>query len=813
MSSINNILVIWNNTKFATTLADKFTCKNVISNSSDFNVLLDKLNKFDSLIVLCELSWSLNTETIYRQELSGIELVKKLRRDYNLISPVLFVSFLPLEYIFNAEREIITAIGHDFLQLPATPEDFKTVITKQFEEKGSIRKLSEMELTDIISFYCSKEGILSHELHQLNAYLNYTITPENHNFVNTELENSIRRIHDLFLEDSTKALLSFQLGYPTLTKDNINEVVNSIIRIGNNLLKKYGEKINGSGLKENNAEQFRWKVLLLDDEINDQHELIILMRSNNIDVICVNNASDAKSKLLDDWNSENRIMVVIADYRLYELNQGIKRHQKIQGYQFLKDIASSDHLVRLMAFSCLQRKFLLNSFKHFNIRTEVKSKTDYLSSEQARQIFCDEIISMAEENLEVIEEMPSKCAGFKKYLEDAYKSFRMHPDYYKMESNVSLTAKEYVWEIKQQINAGEEIRIGAIQNIKSPLAKIKKDQEAYFRRLNNYLVARRIALWLYASNKKGQIGNIDSRKIAEILTDQIYSTDAYRQIISTNLGLSLDDFPKNITIEERRWLQYEMQMNIFRDIHLFESVFIQISKYIKDFISLNKELKDHIINNGLSLNNNYKQVNYTINFLTDFTPEIKTATDVRFFFLFVDEFLSTDTNKFELIKPLVSRIRLSLFESRNNVIYLKNLFQYFNTQYRILNKEQTILSNVAVKIKDKSSFIDKSKSSIMDVFDRAHSLLIKNDLPNKDIDTADVFSVFVSGEDVINKFGKNILTDKSRFFTELTKEINKISSLLGYSINENFGYSKKPEEDDDEDNNNFTDYLDDEDLN
>ena len=249
---------------------------------------------------------------------------------------------------------------------------------------------------------------------------------------------------------------------------------------------------------------------------------------------------------------------------------------------------------------------------------------------------------MAEENMEVIEALPSKCAGFEKSLKDAYKEFRMHPDYNKMEGNVSLTAKEYVWEIQQQINEGVEIKIGAIDNIKSPLAKTKKDQEAFFKRFQNYLVARRIALWLYAKNKKGLPVSIDSRRIAEILTGQKYPTDAYRQILSTNLGLSLDDFPKNITIEERRWLQYEMQLNIFRDISLINPVFSQIAKYFKDFIASNDELKDTIKKDKLSLTHKYKQANYTINFEKDFTPEIKTATDARVLFLLIAQLIKKD---------------------------------------------------------------------------------------------------------------------------------------------------------------------------
>ena len=121
--------------------------------------------------------------------------------------------------------------------------------------------------------------------------------------------------------------------------------------------------------------------------------------------------------------------------------------------------------MRLVAFSGLQRKFLLNSFKHYNIRTEVKSKTDYLNSKETRQLFCEEIIELAEENWEAIEALPTKCARLEKYLKDAYKEFRLHPDYNKMEHNVSTTAREYIWEIQQQVENGEKIRIGAIENI------------------------------------------------------------------------------------------------------------------------------------------------------------------------------------------------------------------------------------------------------------------------------------------------------------------------------------------------------------
>jgi len=417
---------------------------------------------------------------------------------------------------------------------------------------------------------------------------------------------------------------------------------------------------------------------------------------------------------------------------------------------------------------------------------------------------------LAEENWEAIEALPNKCAGFEKSLKDAYKEFRMHPDYNKMEGNVSLTAKEYVWEIQQQISNGEEIKIGAIDNIKSPLAKTKKDQEAFFKRFQNYLVARRIALWLYASNKRGLAVSIDSRKIAEILTDQKYPTDAYRQILSTNLGLSLDDFPKNITIEERRWLHYEMQLNIFRDIILINPVFNKIEKIYKDFIVSDETLKESIKKNKLSLIYKYKQANYSIDFAKDFTPEIKTATDVRVLFLVIARHIKKDKQKLEFFKPLVSRLRLSLFESREKVIYLKNLFQYFNAINRVLNKEKSVLHNPSAKIEIKSNFSDKSKTSINKVYERVYELLLTEQFPGEK-DTADVWDVFCIGEDIIKETGKLTEEKKSKFFTELTKAINKENASLGGSYDETFG-NKKSSGDNEESEDDFADLLGDEDL-
>jgi len=801
-------LLLWNDTKYAQTLAGYFGKDFVVTSNEELTDAAKNWDKYSSLVVLCELNWTNSGTTAALQSLQGIELVKELRRTQNFNLPVLFVSFLSLAGIIrNAEREIVTAIGHDFYRLPALRQDFTSFIQNEFVDNGSPLRLSVMELNDIRSFYCSKEGALSHELHYLNRYLNVEINDGNHSAVYAELTTSIKKIHELFLLDTSTEILSFQSQFPELNKSNISEAVNHIIRIGNTLRNKYGLKPVSGADATGTGEQYKWKVLLLDDEITESHNLIKCMRKNNINVVCCNNAVSAISTLQQDWKGPNNIMVVVADYRLYEEKNGIKRHQKMQGYQFLKKIATSDHLVRLVAFSGLQRRFLLNSFRHYNIRTEVKSKIDYLADDHTNQLFCDEIIEMAEENWEAIEALPIKCAGFEKTLISPYKEYRMHPDYNKMEGNVSLTAKEYIREIQQQVSDGEVIKIGAIENIKSPMAKTKKDQEAYFARFQNYLIGRRIALWLYAANKKDSSLDIDSRKIIEILTNQEYPTDAYRQVLSTNLGLSLDDFPKNITIEERRWLQYDMQLNVFRDISFINPVFSRISSFYKEFIANDEKLSKKIVSSKFSLSIKYKQGSHSICFNRQFFPELKTPSDIRVMFLIVKEHLGKSPQSLGILKSLVSKIRLELLKGVKDVIYLKNLCEYFNAIYRQMNNEKSVIINPAHKLADKSEFQNKATSAINNVFERVYQMLQDGNIPSSD-EPADLFSVYACGIDIAESLGSLNEQNKGVFFSKLIEQIN----LLNVSYAKSYDDSRKSKKNNSEDEDNFGSHYEEDEL-
>lgn len=770
-------LIIWNNDAFASTLTQALGNPHLISNAKDLESSEIDLHTYDAIIVLCELRWTIKGNGAQLQEFAGIDLVKRLRRSYEVSCLVLFMSFQPLSLLFSADREILTAIGHRFIQLPIIPQELTTYIQSNSDDGNGIpKRLSAMELSDIKSFYCDKEGILSHELHALSHFLNLRITDANHSEIYDDLLQVINRVHSLFLLDASSAELAFRVAFPKMSRDNIGHAVSQIVRIGNDLLETYGNADSNAPATKGIAEEFRWRVLLLDDQIDREHELVKQMEASGIHVICVDNADDATDQLLSDWKKDNTIMVVIADYRLFENINGVKHHQKIQGYQFLKDIATSDHLIRLVAFSGLQRKFLLNSFKYYNIRTEVKSKNDYLPSKETRQLFCKEIIELAEENWDAIEALPHPPGGFKSLIE-GYMDFRRHPNYLKMENNISSTAEVLIQQIEQQMQVGDEIRINRIEFITSPMTKSKKNSEAYFNRFQNYLVARRIALWLYVAKRKNSVANLDSRRIAEILTNQKYPTNAYRQILSTNLGLSLDDFPMNITIEERRWLHYDMQLGIMRDIEQMNPVFSKLGRIFGEFILGDDSLKQFLRLSNHKLLHQYKKTEYVVNFDSEFSPRIMTSTDVRVVFLWLAEKLHNDKTQLSSFKPLVSKIRFALFESRERVVYLRNLFHYFNNFYSKLNTEQTVLVNASTKVIDKAFFQSHSAVERNKAFERAFQMLVDEDFPISE-DSADVFTLFVIGEEVIHNNGRTILQNKAKFFSELTKAINRDNSLI-----------------------------------
>ena len=222
-------LIIWDHDPYSEILSATLGNDTPITHPAALTA--DKLTKADLLIVLCELRWPVAGIITSRQENYGIELVKTLRLTENLDVPVLFLSFQPLSILFTPETEILTATGHRYLQLPCTTTDLIRHIQTFGYTGGPPARLSPMELHDIRSFYCRREGMLSHTLHALSHYLNLEIDSSSHDSVYSGLLTAIRQIYGFFRQDPAGAIGHFQNRFPVIHKNNITAAVHHITHL------------------------------------------------------------------------------------------------------------------------------------------------------------------------------------------------------------------------------------------------------------------------------------------------------------------------------------------------------------------------------------------------------------------------------------------------------------------------------------------------------------------------------------------------------------------------------------------------------
>ena len=110
------------------------------------------------LIILCELQLASSS---LRNELNGISLAQNLRRN-GYKGGILFISFLSRKQVIKLKPEysLINTIGHDFIQLPAHPQEWISTLQ-------TIKPLDDLEWYDIERNYCNRLGTLRMELHAL----------------------------------------------------------------------------------------------------------------------------------------------------------------------------------------------------------------------------------------------------------------------------------------------------------------------------------------------------------------------------------------------------------------------------------------------------------------------------------------------------------------------------------------------------------------------------------------------------------------------------------------------------------------------
>lgn len=552
------------------------------------NGIIDK--KYTAIIILCEINKYEKAGAVNRQALYGIELAKQLRmRGISL--PIIFTSFLSRKQLLqqHPQSEILKFVGHGFVQLPASPQNFE-------DEAGKLETLTPLALKDIQLFACHPDGIINAKIHQL-TYLSEKLTSSGPAYVKQELITCIKDVFATFQENSESFATEFENKFSVINKTNVENAIKAVVDIANDQIKVYkrkmGEPVVNVGIKP-------WKLLLLDDEIGKESKLVKALEDNGVSVLCCNHASEAIKALEKDDTLRGKIPVFITDYRLFEqAGDGVLVQQKMQGYDFLLEVETKfySRAITAIVYSGMARQFLLDNLNNFKIKTEKYSKNDFkVSDAGAINYLVSRVIELGDKNYETLLAFPLGNQGWKNHLHQYYLQYRNLPDYETRERrDVCDYCKEWLDKFRKNLNPPTPMIKGD-----SFQAKLKDSEEQTMNRFIAYYKTRRLAqyLFLYFEFKKSE----NSRNEVAAVLMPGYKSDIKQTSIngffSQVLGLSVTEFPFGATIEELYWFEHSMGITVMDDYRRFRQRFNDYENEIGDFISGLKYLTDLIRKNN-----------------------------------------------------------------------------------------------------------------------------------------------------------------------------------------------------------------------
>lgn len=518
------------------------------------------------------------------QNLYGIEFAKKLRRE-NVNAPIIFTSFLSRKLITQNKpnSDIINAVGHKFIRLPVNPKVF-------IEALNHMRNLSATEMRDVFLFSCNPAGIVNDKIHQIQGVVNKLQSDISSDVIKEQLIKCLKDIYQPFDKAPDQALSEFDSKFHKVDKENINAALSFIKSKGDALIEKYNQSaervINADG------ERKPWKLLILDDEINESTDLVKMLQKQ-VDVICVSTADEALKTLNDDNELRGKIPVILTDYRLYIEEDGMLVQQEKQGYTFLHNVADTykGRLISAVVYSGMPRQFLLETFRTYKIRTEIYSKIDFrLNDEGALNFLVSRILEIGDLNSESLMALPCGNSGWDNHLNPEYLKFRNLHNYEILERNICDYCTEWVEHFKAKLNPGTPMIKGDSFNV-----KIKETKEQTLDRFIAYLKTRRLAQYLYLYYQKEEKENVFD-KVMEILIPKSkkISASTRKGFFSQTIGIKLSEFPFGATIEDLNWFDYDLGIKVLDNYKIFRARFDSAEKQFGRFIADIKLLSDII---------------------------------------------------------------------------------------------------------------------------------------------------------------------------------------------------------------------------
>lgn len=606
-------LILWNPGSFADRLRGKLGADCVAT--SEAALLATEFQNYSGAVVLAEVGWGQERLS----DLGGVAVVRNiLRAKLKLRLPVLFVSFLsPRQIRLGADgneilnRQIVGAMGHDYLDLPSTPRQW----VKKLSE---IQPLTNLQFADVFNNFCDVRGLISESVHKLkNQCRTAFIQPEPE--VGRRLRGQVVKVFDEIVE-----LLGGTQG-ASLTRDQLLSEVDfevaderAIQTFLTHSEGKFGLLIadeDGAARPPavGSAERLPWKVLMLDDEPETLLAIRKALAVRGVDSLVARTVAEAERLVTAD--TFNELLVVVSDYRLFAGAGGVERLQRRQGYDFLFELSQRNRLTHLIALSGLSRKFLLESFQKYNARVDVYSKHD-LGDSGAVNLFADAVVDRGRETYEALCSRP--LVGEWPALKPFYAAYRQAEDYRQREAEISGRARRFVVQYQSLLESRDEADrlmpgLEVLENLSAKMKNRSPQQHPeaveYFK---NKLIARRIALWLRLTlgyDSKQILAALRGHMTPESYLQALKSRDGsdeeearktysehIKSYLTTSLCLSFPNTAENILVEEQQWLASEVggddwdrPLGVDRQIAYL--VHIQVEMFFDAHLELLGELK------------------------------------------------------------------------------------------------------------------------------------------------------------------------------------------------------------------------------
>lgn len=545
----------------------------------------------EPLIILCEQDWDIKGDNCSRSSLQGIDLAQHLRRVRNVKNPIIFTSFLPTKKILELQKaQIITAVGHSFLRLPYTSSELNSTIQQ-------LESLSEMQLKDIATNFCSARSAFSETMHTFKNRLRILMTSGDEE----ELKREISEFGRLLKEQYSSFPGMWQTFQDAIKKHTSQkeQAAELLSQTDNYYLKFIPSESTDSPI--DTYRQFAWKVLLLDDEPEGIQHVFEEFQKRQIKVISCKNVAEAKAEIEQD--GDNSIAVVISDFRLMETPSAewpSGRMQAEQGYDFLLWLSKQKRMSAMVALSGLSRQFLTDSFRKQQLDIKVYSKNEV---DNGARLFVDDIEHLGETFFDMVIHQPKWGSDL---AADIYRSFRLCKGFQAMEAEISERACRVCKDIYAQMTLAETnedfllTHLDEFGNAQQAFSA-KDSAEESEQKLMTKLILRRIAIYSHCMG-------LNRKTIAQLLSYGNLKKDMddnnVKQVFLKLYFQTSEDVPYRILSEERSWLQQEMGVPIYEMSELLNATVPILNQQVNKIVSQLKKGKSfeipdkYLDNNG-----------------------------------------------------------------------------------------------------------------------------------------------------------------------------------------------------------------------